>query len=126
MIEPESVFGQIKNNRGFRRSLLRSLPKVSLEVGWLSLANSDEASNHRPKEKNSRTGIDTLYGYFFMFSNISVRSDLSFQRTSCFWDTSFFVNSRTPDRQLPHTIQQDKCLIRFVKGTECLYGQYLH
>ncbi|MDQ8733073.1 transposase [Paenibacillus sp. LHD-38] len=39
MIEPESVFGQMKNNRGFRRFLLRGLPKVSLEVGWLSLAH---------------------------------------------------------------------------------------
>ncbi|WP_306274633.1 transposase, partial [Paenibacillus sp. Pae108] len=33
MIEPESVFGQMKNNRNFRRFLLRGLPKVSLEVG---------------------------------------------------------------------------------------------
>ncbi|QKS48779.1 IS1182 family transposase (plasmid) [Paenibacillus cellulosilyticus] len=40
MIEPESVFGQIKNNRGFRRFLLRGLKKVSLEVGWLSLAHN--------------------------------------------------------------------------------------
>lgn len=40
IIEPESVFGQIKNNRGFRRFLLRGLPKVSLEVGWLSLAHN--------------------------------------------------------------------------------------
>jgi hypothetical protein len=40
MIEPESVFGQMKNNRGFRRFLLRGLPKVSLEVGWLSLAHN--------------------------------------------------------------------------------------
>jgi hypothetical protein len=40
MIEPESVFGQIKNNRGFRRFLLRGLPKVCLEVGWLSLAHN--------------------------------------------------------------------------------------
>jgi transposase len=40
MIEPESVFGQIKNNRGFRRFLLRGLPKVSLEVGWLALAHN--------------------------------------------------------------------------------------
>lgn len=38
MVEPESVFGQMKNNRGFRRFLLRGLSKVSLEVGWLSLA----------------------------------------------------------------------------------------
>lgn len=40
MTEPESVFGQVKNNRGFRRFLLRGLPKVSLEVGWLSLAHN--------------------------------------------------------------------------------------
>jgi hypothetical protein len=40
MIEPESVFGQIKNNRGSRRFLLRGLPKVSLEVGWSSLAHN--------------------------------------------------------------------------------------
>jgi hypothetical protein len=38
MIEQESVLGQIKNNRRFRRFLLRGLPKVSLEVAWLSLA----------------------------------------------------------------------------------------
>jgi transposase len=40
MIEPEPVFGDMKNNRGFRRFLLRGLPKVSLEVGWLSLAHN--------------------------------------------------------------------------------------
>jgi hypothetical protein len=40
MIEPESVFGQMKSNRGFRRFLHRGLPKVSLEVGWLSLAHN--------------------------------------------------------------------------------------
>ena len=40
MQEPESVFGQIKNNRGFRRFLLRGLSKVSLEVGWLCLAHN--------------------------------------------------------------------------------------
>ncbi|MUG86928.1 hypothetical protein GNP92_11305 [Paenibacillus timonensis] len=40
MAEVESVFGQMKSNRGFRRFLLRGLPKVSLEVGWLSLAHN--------------------------------------------------------------------------------------
>ncbi|MEV5025669.1 transposase [Paenibacillus sp. LPE1-1-1.1] len=40
LIEPESVFGQIKNNGGFQRFLLRGLPKVSLEFGWLSLAHN--------------------------------------------------------------------------------------
>nr|WP_256711002.1 transposase [Paenibacillus sp. FSL A5-0031] len=40
MIEPEGVSEEMKNNRGFRRFLLRGLPKVSLEVGWLSLAHN--------------------------------------------------------------------------------------
>lgn len=40
MIEPEPVFGDKKNNRGFKRFLLRGLPKVSLEVGWLSLVHN--------------------------------------------------------------------------------------
>lgn len=40
MTEVESVFGQIKHNRGFRRFLLRGLTKVTLEVGWLSLAHN--------------------------------------------------------------------------------------
>ncbi|OKP83922.1 hypothetical protein A3844_21320 [Paenibacillus helianthi] len=40
MTEPESVFGQLKNNRGFRRFLIRGMEKVTLEVGWLSLAHN--------------------------------------------------------------------------------------
>ncbi|GGF90908.1 transposase [Paenibacillus abyssi] len=40
MIEPESAFGEMKSNWSFRRFLLRGLPKVSLEVGWLSLAHN--------------------------------------------------------------------------------------
>lgn len=38
-IEPESVFGQMKNNRGIPSLLLRGLLKLSLEVGWLLLAH---------------------------------------------------------------------------------------
>nr|WP_253074713.1 transposase [Paenibacillus pseudetheri] len=30
----------MKNNRGFRRFLLRGIEKVTLEVGWLSLARN--------------------------------------------------------------------------------------
>ena len=42
MTEPETVFGEIKNNRGIRRFLLRGLwlTKISLDVGWLSLAHN--------------------------------------------------------------------------------------
>jgi hypothetical protein len=38
MIGLKSMFGQIKNKLGCRRFLLRGLPKVSLEVGRISLA----------------------------------------------------------------------------------------
>ncbi|WNS41936.1 transposase [Paenibacillus sp. MMS20-IR301] len=40
MTEPESVFGQLKNNRGFRRFLLRGMENVTPQVGWLSLAHN--------------------------------------------------------------------------------------
>ncbi|WP_235949820.1 transposase [Paenibacillus apii] len=40
MTEPESVYGQVKNNRGYRRFLLRGMEKVTLEVGWLSLTHN--------------------------------------------------------------------------------------
>nr|WP_246608642.1 transposase [Paenibacillus agaridevorans] len=68
MIEPESVFGKIKNNRGFRRFLFRGLPKVSLEVGWLSLAhNFAQEGGNRPKSKNGGAGIASLAPPFFHF-----------------------------------------------------------
>lgn len=39
-IEPEPVFGQIKWNRGFKRFLLRSLPKVNCEFGIVAIAHN--------------------------------------------------------------------------------------
>ncbi len=39
-IEVESVFGQIKENRRFRRFLLRGLDKVKTEWGLLSIAHN--------------------------------------------------------------------------------------
>jgi len=38
--EPESVFGDVKENQGFRRFHLRGLAKVNVEVGLLSLAHN--------------------------------------------------------------------------------------
>ncbi|MBT2763178.1 transposase, partial [Paenibacillus sp. ISL-20] len=57
LVEPESVFGQLKNNRGFRRFLLRGLTKVSLEVGWLSLAHNllkQEATDRKARNGGAR------------------------------------------------------------------------
>jgi transposase len=39
-IEPEAVFGNIKNNQGFRRFMLRGLEKVEIEAGLLSIAHN--------------------------------------------------------------------------------------
>ena len=37
-IEPEAVFGQIKNNKGFKRFLLKGLDGVNLEFGLIAIA----------------------------------------------------------------------------------------
>jgi hypothetical protein len=76
MIEPESVFGQSKNNRGFRRFLLRGLSKVSLEVGWLSLAHNllkqaamdrkRKAKKWRPKDNILSTAISSFDAFFYL------------------------------------------------------------
>ena len=39
-IEPEAVFGNIKNNHNYRRFLLRGIAKVEIEAGLLSLAHN--------------------------------------------------------------------------------------
>jgi hypothetical protein len=39
-IEPEAVFGQIKYNCGFKRFMLKTLPKVSVEFGLIALAHN--------------------------------------------------------------------------------------
>ena len=39
-VEPEAVFGNIKNNHGFRRFMLRGLEKVEIEAGLLALAHN--------------------------------------------------------------------------------------
>jgi len=59
MTETETVFGDIKSNRGVNRFLLRGLPKVSPEAGWLSLAHNMlkkpaiDAKNQGAKRKQS-------------------------------------------------------------------------
>lgn len=52
MTEPERVFGQLKNNRGFRRFWRCGIEKVKIEVGWLSLAhNLLKQATHDQKRK---------------------------------------------------------------------------
>ena len=39
-IEPESVFGQIKQNKGFRRFYLRGSAKIEIEFGVVAIAHN--------------------------------------------------------------------------------------
>nr|WP_261381630.1 transposase [Paenibacillus cremeus] len=54
MIEPEPVFGDIKNNRGFKRFLLRGLPKVSRR-GWMAFACPQYAQESSGGLKKARS-----------------------------------------------------------------------
>ncbi len=38
--EVEQTFGQIKSNKGFKRFLLKGIPKISIELGLLALAHN--------------------------------------------------------------------------------------
>lgn len=51
-IDIESVFGQIKQNRGFRRFVLRGLPKVSIEWGLICVAHNLLKKAARDKQKS--------------------------------------------------------------------------
>jgi hypothetical protein len=50
-IEQESVFGQIKQNKGFRRFYLRDLAKVEIESGLIAIAHNIQKLMASIKEK---------------------------------------------------------------------------
>ena len=56
-IEPEAVFGQIKDAHHFRRFRLRSLPKVNIEFGLIAMAHNlqkmAKLMNLKPKNGNN-------------------------------------------------------------------------
>ena len=63
-IEPEAVFGQIKDAHHFRRFRLRSLPKVNIEFGLVAMAHNlrklaklitDKPNNGNNKPNNDNT-----------------------------------------------------------------------
>ncbi len=65
-IEPEAVFGQIKDVHHFRRFRLRSLPKVNIEFGLVAMAHNlrklakliayktNNGNNNKPNNDNHR------------------------------------------------------------------------
>ncbi|WP_251036112.1 transposase, partial [Paenibacillus sp. ISL-20] len=87
MVEPESVFGQLKNNRGFRRFLLRGLTKVSLEVGWLSLAHN--LLKQEATDRKARNGGDILITAISSFETFFNRTNRPSSEQTYLWDSSF-------------------------------------
>jgi transposase len=55
--EVETVFGQIKQNMGFRRFLLRGLKKVSIEIGLISIAHNIKKKYNRITEKTEEQAL---------------------------------------------------------------------
>ena len=58
-VEPEAVFGQIKDAHHFRRFRLRSLPKVNIEFGLIAMAHNlqklAKLMNLKPKNGNNNS-----------------------------------------------------------------------
>lgn len=88
VVEPESVFGQIKINRGFRRFLLRGLYKVSLEIGWLSLAHN-LLKKAALKQKPQRCGNNILSTAMALFDTLTIHESRTSSNDIYFWDGPF-------------------------------------
>lgn len=61
--EVEQTFGQLKSNKGFKRFLLRGVPKISIEVGLLALAHNFQKLSKYMKDNDlmlTPVGINTL------------------------------------------------------------------
>ena len=75
-IEPESVFGQIKRNYGFRRFEMRGLQKVSLEFGLIATAhNLKKMLSYltKPENKDKLERLKAALGLiFYLFLQIYV------------------------------------------------------
>jgi transposase len=63
-IDVEPVFGILKQNKGFRRFLLKGLDKVSIEFGLLALA-------HNLKKLAKMTGFEPFFNLFRPFLQIA-------------------------------------------------------
>ena len=67
-IEPEAVFGQIKDARHFRRFRLRSMPKVNIEFGLVAMAHNlrklakliTDRPNNNDNHKTNKTNMSNM------------------------------------------------------------------
>ncbi|OPH48856.1 hypothetical protein BC351_38065 [Paenibacillus ferrarius] len=68
----------MKNNRGFKKFLLRGLSKVSLEVGWLSLAHNllkkaaVGAKNKEAKQIQATSRLAPFSFKYYLFQRLSL------------------------------------------------------
>ncbi len=68
-VEVESVFGQIKQNMGFRRFMLRGLEKISIEYGLLAIAHNLKKWKRNRKGSDAEPyGILSFFRFCFQFA----------------------------------------------------------
>ncbi|MGB7207954.1 MAG: transposase, partial [Pyrinomonadaceae bacterium] len=51
----EAVFGNIKQNKGFRRFNLRGIDKATTEIGLIAIAHNLQGSASQPQSKNNHS-----------------------------------------------------------------------
>jgi transposase len=66
-IEPEPVFGNLKQNKGFRRFTLRSIPKVNIEFGLYAIAHNFAKYLKMASEMSINNFFDFLDSLFCLF-----------------------------------------------------------
>lgn len=67
--EVEQTFGQLKGNKGFKRFLLKGLPKVSIEIGLLSIAHNFQKLSKLLNECNLIIDIGEILDTFKLIFN---------------------------------------------------------
>ena len=88
IIEPESVFGQLKSNRDFQRFLLRGLPIISLEVGVCP--QSVEMGKCKRKGTSFKWDLTPLLVPFKQFDEIHVSGLLTWRAKKPPFETAPF------------------------------------
>jgi len=85
--EPESVFGQIKQNKGFRRFMLRGIDKVNIEFGLIAIVHNIQKLWKwllNRKNKGINSSLPFNFRIFILFLQIISISKLSYSKKHFF------------------------------------------
>jgi len=100
-IEPESVFGQIKQNKGFRRFMLRGIDKIEIEFGLIAIAhNIQKLMKWLLTDKNKGKNRFILFNFriFVLFEQIILINKLLLSRK--IFSTNFIFKTQKKEAVL--------------------------